>query len=103
MLDKDIVLGYRENVIAVSSIREQIDINRRIGLPVEKLIEQEGQLIKKVSRFEDILERIPDIRTRTIFRCRYALGMSERDTAAFVGLTYTTIHRICTAALQRIS
>ena len=103
MLDRDIITGYRDNVIAIGIIREQIDFNRRTGLPVEKLIEQEGQLTNKVLYFEDVLDKIPDIRTRTILRCVYALGMTARDTAVFMDLAYTTINRICVAALRRLS
>jgi len=103
MLDRDIVTNYRETVISISIIREQVAWNRRHGLPIQSMLKQQGPLINELMRFEDIMDSISDRRIRIALCCRYALGMSERDTAAVMGLERNTVRRICAEALQRLS
>ena len=103
MTDREIITGYRENVIAIHSIRECIAWNTRHGLPVLTMPELIHQLTADVIRFEDVLHTIPDRRTRNILRCRFALGMTERQTADYMQLSHGTVNRIVTDTLHAMS
>lgn len=103
MTDREIVLQYRDIVFEIHSIRQRIAWNIRHGLPVLSMPEKVDQLLAALLRFEMILDGILDRRTRNVICCRYALGMSERDTADMVDISPGTVDRICSATLQRMS
>ena len=103
MTDREIVTQYRDTVYEIHSLRQRIAWNIRHGLPVLTMPNQVDQLMGELLRFEMILDDIPDRRTRNVIVCRYALGMSERDTADMMDVSRGAVDRICSATLQRMS
>ena len=98
--DLDTLTGYRENVIALHSLREQIAFFARHGIPMPMLSEKAEQLKQLILRFDDVLDTILDRRARHVISCRFALGMNERETADYLRLSRMTVHRICKAILS---
>ena len=103
MSDKDIILNYRNTVFELKSIRRQLTWNQQHGLPAMNFPELLKELKAELMRFEELLEQIPDRRTRVAMRCRYALGWNTRDISVFMNLDRNTISAITTAALRRIN
>ncbi len=102
MTDRDIIIGYREHVVALDLIFRQMNWNRDHRLPVLDLPEHADRLKGYIIRFEDILNGIPDRRTQIILRCRFALGMTARETAEQLLMNHKTINAITAAALNRL-
>ena len=109
MTDRDIILNYYDSVIALRSIQRQLTWNQLHGLPEMNFPEQLKELKAELKRFEELLDRIQDRRTRVAMRCRYALGWNTRDiwttreTSVFMDLDRNIISAITTAALRRIN
>ena len=103
MTDREIILQYRDIVHEIHSIRQRLAWNIRHDLPVMSMPEKVNQLLSALLRFEMILDGISDRRTRNIIVCRFALGMSERDTAFVMGISAGTVGRICNGTLQSMS
>ena len=103
MTDRDIITGYHETAIIAGLLLHGIEWNRRHGLLLQNLIEQVEQMQRELFRFEMIMDAIPDRRVRNVIRCRYALGMTETETAEFLGLSRGTIARIISDTLNRFS
>lgn len=102
MTDRDIILNYYDSVIALRSIQRQLTWNQLHGLPEMNFPEQLKELKAELKRFEELLDRIQDRRTRIAMRCRYALGWTTRETSVFMDLDRNIISAITTAALRRI-
>ena len=102
MNDLRIVTNYRDTVFLIHTIQTQIAWNIRHGLSVLALSGQVRELSGELLHFEDILAGIPDIRTRNVICCRYALGMNLHNTADYIGLSARTVERICSATLRQL-
>lgn len=102
MTDRDIITGYHETVMVAGLLLHGIEWNRLHGLPLQDLTERVQQMRRELFRFEMIMDAIRDRRTRNVIRCRYALGMTETETADFLGLSRGTIARLTTDTLNRL-
>ena len=103
MTDKEIITEFRMNVLEIQSIRERVAWNIRHGLPVMNMSEQIRQLAADVMRFENVLDMITDRRARIMIRCRFALGMTERQTAEYMQVSHRTVNRIVTDTMNIMS
>ena len=103
MTDREVIVHYHDNVVAMNCLMNCIDWNQRHGLPVLDMPDRVQELKKELLRFEDVLAGIPDIRTRNILRCRYALNWTELNTADYMELHRETVRYIAKAALDRLS
>lgn len=92
--DRDIIKGYLDTVCLFHTIRQQIAWNIHHGLKTLMLDIEKTQLMADIMRFEDIIERIPDRRTRNIIRCRFALGMDVYSIAEYMGMSGGHVERI---------
>ncbi len=102
MTDRSIVTGYRDTVILLGAIAESMAWLQNHDLPVLSLPIRAAELRHDVIRFEEILDRIHDRRTRTIIRCRYALGMKPDGIALAYGISRATVDAILRAGLHLI-
>jgi DNA-directed RNA polymerase specialized sigma24 family protein len=103
MTDREIITEYHNTAMAAGSLLLGMAWNHRHGLPVLDMPDRVRQLQTELVTFEKILSRITDRRTRVVLRCRYALGMSDRLTAEYMGLSIATVARIASDALSRMS
>ncbi len=92
--DWETISGYRDAVFLLQSVNCDIAFRLRRGLPLMDLMEQAHRLKVDIIRFENVLQRIQDRRTRNVLRCRFVLGYSIPDTAEYLGTTCTTIDNI---------
>ncbi len=102
MTDRAIVEEYRATVILLGAIAENMAWLQSHELPVLSLPIRAAQLLRDVTMFEEILDRIHDRRTRTIIRCRYALGMSLEEIAQAYRISRKTVDEILRAELPRL-
>jgi len=102
MSDKEVITGYRDNVFMFDAVQQQIQWFNRHDLPVLALAKRAEKLINNVTMFEEIVNRIPDRRTRNAIRCRYALGMSIGDTADYLNINRMTVNRMIERGLNQI-
>ena len=100
MTDRELILNYRDIVLSINSINENIEWNERHNLPVLDLLEQARSLKRSLIRFEELLRMIPNRRDRIIIRCRYVLGLGEQDTADYMNISRGTVSRICLSVLK---
>ena len=94
MTDKEVIVNYRNDVIYLCSLQEQISWNQNHRLPIFDLPEKIVQIRKRLLAFETILDNIADIRTRNIARCRYALGMDNNMISCFMEMSIGHVGRI---------
>ncbi len=92
--DRQIIEQYRETVFLIHSTKLRIEWNRRHGLPVLGMPEQVRELIQELSRFEDIMSSITDIKARNIIAFRYVFGLSVQAIADIMGISRGTVTRI---------
>ena len=102
MIDREIVTEYRGIVFEYAYTRERLAWNQNHGIPLLGIPEKLRELKDLILRFDDILDTIPDRRTRNILCGRYALGMSIRDIAAGMDMSCGTVQRLCADALEGI-
>lgn len=95
MSDIEILHEYRTIAMDVYFTREYIKWNRQHGLPVFNMPEKVSEMLRLLLRFEEIINAMPDIKTRNILRCRYALGMSTEQIAERMGTSCQTVDRLC--------
>ena len=103
MTDIELITEYRDIVIYISTLKRQLAWNQAHGLPVLNIPEQIQQLIRELIRFENLINTITDRRSRNIVRLRYVLGMSDMDTAEYIGISNVTANRICAAAIRSLA
>ena len=89
-----IITQYRETVIALHALLDEIDTWTRRGFSVTNLMDKAQVLKQDILQFENILEKIPDRRARNVLRCRFALGYTIAETAADLGMSDTTVDKI---------
>ena len=99
MTDREIITDYRDIVRDYHSTMLHLAWNIRHRLPALSMPAQLEELKAALLRFDDILDTIPDRRTRNILRGRYALGLTISDVAIGMGLSRATVQRICDSAL----
>ena len=102
MSDRDIIFNYSLTISEIASIQRTIYRRRRLGLPALDLPARIHQLMQRLIRFEDLMDRIPDIRARIAVRCRYALGYSIPETAEFMNLSRKTVQKITKNIIDNI-
>lgn len=103
MSDKEIITGYLAIVFDIASTRLRMAWNERHGLPVLDMPDRVRTLLEALVRFEKILAGIQDRKTRTVLRCRYALGMNSYDVALYMNLCSETVYRICKHTLAALN
>ena len=103
MTDREVVTEYREILIEYSCNRENLLWNLNHGFPLMNIPDKLRELKELIFRFEDIMDNIPDWRTRNVLRGRYALGLSLRDISFSMGISVATAQRICDAGLSMIN
>lgn len=94
MTDREIISEYRNDVFVLHSLRLQIAWNLRHGLPIFDMPEKITQIRNRLAMFGEILDRIPDRRTRNIIRCRFALGMDVYSIAEYMRMSGGHVERI---------
>ena len=102
MTDREVITEYRSIIFKIHGLKERLAWNQRHGLPVLNIPEKIGQLMNALIRFEDLLDSIPDRRSRNVISCRYALGLTVRDTSDIIGTSCMTVERICDEVLKGI-
>ena len=98
--DMEILTGYRCNVISINVLKRQAAWNDKFCLPVDYLYEKISALCVELEEFERILDRIDNRRTRVIFQCKYAAGMTEEEIAEKFHIEQKTV---CNAIKKEIS
>lgn len=89
-----VIFYYRDTVLLLNSIQEQIKWNNKFCLPVRILDEKRKALCRDLLLFEYIISDIKDIRIRCVMRCRYVLGMTIEETAERMNLCTMTINKL---------
>lgn len=104
MSDLEIVTGYRDIVRDICFTKEHMRWNILHSLPVFDMPEKIRELGQALVRFEEILYNdIQDRRVRNIICCRYALGISKRNTAFLLGISMGTVDRACADIMKRLA
>lgn len=102
MSDIEILHEYRDIVMDIYFTREHIEWNRRHGLPVFNMTERVSEMLRLLLRFEEIIDTTPDIKTRNVLCCRYALGMPTEQIAETMGISCPTVDRLRRKGEERL-
>lgn len=102
MTDKELIVCYRDTVLLISSIQEQIKWNDKFCLPVQTLYEKRKALCRDLLLSDDAISDINDMRIRNVIRCRYVLGMTIEETAESMNVCTLTISKLEATAWKTI-